>query len=169
MSVFKRLAEERQRRRLAAIATEQSAKDSRDAALTALEAEAGKLVEEIIRYLETEAADAKACGYAAEVHRIRDDSMPLIGGELSFAYSANVMPSQVRMQFGFRVTIDAERQAQVSYICRERGRQPVTLIPTETMELDGKENILSSVEAALEKFIEAAEADEDVWTQQSRT
>ncbi|MDM9560264.1 MULTISPECIES: hypothetical protein [Bordetella] len=157
MSVFKRRIEERHRRLLAAQATEQDVKAGREAALRALEAEAGALLETIIQYLEVEKAEAKAGGYMAEVHRIRDDHSSSVGAELSFAYVADMLPSQVTTQFGFRITIGEDRQVQVSYVCRERGQRPLTLIPTEAIGATDQAGILPRIEASLEKFVEAAE------------
>lgn len=157
MSVFKKRAEERQRRLLAARATELDAEAGREAALRALEAEAGALLEAIVQYLEAEMAEAKDSGYLAEVHRIRDDHSPFVGAELSFAYILGMMPSQAKMQFRFRITIGEDKQVRVSYICSERGQQALTLIPAETIGSTGQADILPRVEASLEKFVEATE------------
>lgn len=157
MSVFKRRIEERQRRLLAAKTTELDVRAGREAALRTLETEAGALLEAIIHYLEAEKTEAKAGGYMAEVHRTRDDHNPFVGAELSFAYAADILPSQVMTHFGFLITIGEDRQVQVSYICRERGQRPSTLIPTETIGSTDQAGILPRIEASLEKFVEAAE------------
>ncbi|CAM4065531.1 hypothetical protein [Bordetella muralis] len=157
MSVFKKLDEERQSQLRAAKTTELDAKAGREAALKTLETEAGALLEAIVQYLEVEKAEAKAGGYTAEVHRIRDDHSSFVGAELSFAYVADILPSQVMTQFGFLVAIGEDRQVKVSYIWRERGQRPLTLIPTDVIGSTDEAGIMPRIEASLEKFVKAAE------------
>ena len=157
MSVFKRRIEEQQRQLLAAKTAELDIKAGREAALRTLEAEAGALLEAIIQYLEVEKAEAKAGGYMAEVHRIRDEHRSSVGAELSFAYVVGMLSSQVMTQFAFLITIGEDRQIQVSYICRERGQQPLALIPSEAIGSIDDVDILPRIETSLEKFVDAAE------------
>lgn len=158
MSVFRRRIEERQRRLRVATTTELDIRASREAALKLLETEAGALLEAIIHYLEEEKAEASAGGYTADIHRIRDSHKSSVGAEFSFVYVADILPSQVMTHFGFCITIGEDLQVQISYICRERGQRQLTLIPNETIGPIDHADILTRIEASLEKFVEAAES-----------